>query len=1797
MRIEQYIQMMDYALWDIIENGKFIPKTQTINNVETVIPPTTADEKLQRRNEVKARSTLMMGLPTKHQLKFNSFKDAKSLLVAIEKRFGGNGAIKKTQRNLLKQQYGNLSGSSSKCLDQTFDKLQNLVSKLELLGEVISQEDINQKFLRSLPSEWGMHVVVWINKPDLDILSMDDLYNNLKIYDNGVNTTQEVNTANGVNTASSQEMDLKWQMAMLTMREKIFLKNTRRKWNLTRNDSVAFNKTKVECYNCNKRGYSTREYQAPRGQDNRSRDVTRKTMPVETPNSSALVSCDGLGGYDWSDQAEEGPTYYALMAYSTLSTSSLDFEVSAYSKSCLKAVENLKSTNEKLLTDLRKSEIIVVAYKEGLKSVEQRLELFKTNESNLNKIIECQIVDNYKKGLGYNAVPPPHTGLFPPSKSDLSSTGLEKLFNEPKIEKSNDKSNELEPQYVRKHSDALIIKDWVSDDEEEEVEKQEVKPSINRINFVKATTYNNPKETVKTGEQPKQNTHRKRGNQRNWNGMMSHRPKQKLTALKNSYANKKVITVWVKKVNTAKPKATVNAAKAKATYNDVKGKIDYKEIDRGYVAFGENPKGGKITGKGDPTCLFAKATEDESKLWHRRLRHLDFKTINKLVKGNLVRGLPFKIFKNDQSCVACHKRKQYRASCKTKVKNSISTPLHLLHMDLFGPTFVKRLNKKMYCLVVADDYSRFTWVFFLGTNDETSGTLKSFITRVENLMNPKVKVIRCDNRTGFKNKEMNQFCEVKGSGPNCLFDIDALTKTMNYQPVTADSPFSTTSKSSQDNEFQPSNDGTKRVDEDLSKENEFNPQRDEDSTNNTNRVNTVTSNINAASSNGVNAVGTNISINLCPDPNMLSLEDIGIFEDSHDEDAFGAEADFYNLDSIFQVSPIPTTRIHKDHPLEQVIRDSHLAPQTRRMSKNLEEHGLVGTVILRSDNKDLQSCLFVCFLSQLEPKKELQALKDLRKRAIGSKWVFRNKMDERGIIIRNKARLVAQGHTREEGMDYDEVVAPVARIEAIRLFLAYASFKDFIVYQMDVKSAFLYGKIEEEVYVCHSPGFEDPDFPDKVYKVEKALYGLHQAPRAWPDIMFAVCACARYQVTPKVSHLHAVKRIFRYLKGQPKLGLWYPKDFPFDLVAYTGSDYAGTMVANSTTEVEYIAVSSCSGQMKVNVVRHTYYCQKKVNAAKHKLTTAEKPLESDGFEEIVDFLSANQIKYALTVSPTIYTPDGKKVVITEASIRHDLKLKDVEGTSCLPNAVIFKEWGMRNHLRSLLSTKLSFTTIEVLHSYNSTIKHKPRRKERKERKVSPTEIHTEDHVPTTSNDPLPNGGDRLKLKELMVLCINLSNKVLDLENEVIEIKSCHKAKIAEVESRVEKLEEENKSLTKEPKSFNTRVESLAIKETVVDKEESSKQGRKIADIDADREINLENVYNLDKAHNETVLSMQDVIDADVSTAGGKINAANKEPISAAPTNITTAQLSEATKTIVDITTTPKAKGIVLHDMEDSTTRTTSTKSQVKDKGKAKLVEEPEVLKSRKAQIAIDEEVARRIEAEWNAGMKDNIDWNEVVKQVQSRKSDAINAERIKDSRKRARKEKVEKDQTIKKQKGNELKQDNTKKQKLEEQQEAEELKRNLEIVPNDEDAVFVNVTPLSSKPPTIVDYKIYKEGKNEHFQIIRANGNHHMYLAFSTMLKNFDREDLKVLWKIVKDRFKESQPKEVLDVFLWHTLNVMFEHTIEDNYPLAEKMYPLTIYTLQKMFNEVRLQVDYEVEMAYDLLRLVRKQLREGYVS
>ncbi|GJW16137.1 putative ribonuclease H-like domain-containing protein [Tanacetum coccineum] len=267
------------------------------------------------------------------------------------------------------------------------------------------------------------------------------------------------------------------------------------------------------------------------------------------------------------------------------------------------------------------------------------------------------------------------------------------------------------------------------------------------------------------------------------------------------------------------------------------------------------------------------------------------------------------------------------------------------------------------------------------------------------------------------------------------------------------------------------------------------------------------------------------------DSQIPALEDFydnpndGIFTNASYDDE-GTVTDFTNLESTVNVSPIPTSRIYFIRPTTQILGDLKSVVQTRsKVNKSSGAHAFVSYIQKqrRNNHKDFQHCLFACFLSQIEPKKISEALEDeswvdamqeellqfkiqkvwilvdfpYGKKAIGTKWVYRNKKDERGVVVRNKARLVAQGHRQEEGIDYDEVFALVARIEAIRIFLAFASYMGFIVYQMDVKSAFLYGTIDEEVYVSQPPGFVDPKFPKKVYKVVKALYSLHQAPRAW----------------------------------------------------------------------------------------------------------------------------------------------------------------------------------------------------------------------------------------------------------------------------------------------------------------------------------------------------------------------------------------------------------------------------------------------------------------------------------------------------------------------------------------------------------------------------------------------------------------------------------------------------------------------------------------------------------------------------
>ncbi|GJS34861.1 putative ribonuclease H-like domain-containing protein [Tanacetum coccineum] len=1007
MRIEQYLTHTDYALWEVIMNGD--------------APAAVA-----------------------------SAVCAKSLWEAIKNRFGGNKESKKMQKTILKQNYENFAASSQEGLDKTYDSLETILL------------------------EYG-------NKSDLD--TMDDLYNNLKVYEaeikgqsssssnsqnvafvsseNTSSTNEAVNTAHEVSTASSQgqassstyaddvmfsffanqsnspqldnedleqidtddleEMDLKWQVAMLTMRVKRFLKKTGRNLNFNGKETVGFDKTKVECYNCHRRGHFARECRAPRNQGNRNRDAPRRNAPVDTSTTNALVVQDGIGGYDWSFQAEEGITNFALMAYTSQgssSSSSSDSEVHTCSKDCLKSYETLQKQYDQQREALNKSNLEIIGYQMGLESLEARivvhekneavyeediaflkydvqvkdisikdlknqleealkekddlklkLEKFEESSKNLTKLIDSQISakdktglgydsqinesevvhsvfnsresdvddspvnDRFKTGEGFHAVPPPYTGNYMPSRPDLSFAGLDDSVYKTKVSETETSISKTSKDIVEKpktvRPSALIIEEWDIDSDNGSVfrpKSNKTKPKFTKINFVKSD------ENVKSIN--KENTHRqveyprKKKPELNNKGMvasqreirplwnnaqrMNHQNKlthphpkryfvptvvatksgqvpvnaakqsspraaasistarpvntatpkpkvndalpitysyfkahspvrrafnQKSVAKTNNF-NEKVNTVRFNNVTTTRPKAVISTAEGnkdnvvkssacwiwrpkgnvidhfskdngsytpkRFDYVDPEGRLkikgfltvdapdiwqgtssnsqiikklivdllhlvevlkevklpekknsvlfteteclvlspDFKLFDESQVLL-KVPRQNNmynfdlknVVPLGGLTCLFAKATIDESNLWHRRLGHINFKTMNKLVRGNLVRGLPSKLFENDHTCFV--------------VRRESSIKPH-------------SLNKKMYFLVVTDDFSMFSWVFVLASKDETSGILKTFITCMENQINHRVKIIRCDNGTEFKNTEMNQLCQMKG---------------------------------------------------------------------------------------------------------------------------------------------------------------------------------------------------------------------------------------------------------------------------------------------------------------------------------------------------------------------------------------------------------------------------------------------------------------------------------------------------------------------------------------------------------------------------------------------------------------------------------------------------------------------------------------------------------------------------------------------------------------------------------------------------------------------------------------------------------------------------------------------------------------------------------------------------------------------------------------------------------------------------------------------------------------------------
>nr|GEU33760.1 hypothetical protein [Tanacetum cinerariifolium] len=744
---------------------------------------------------------------------------------------------------------------------------------------------------------------------------------------------------------------------------------------------------------------------------------------------------------------------------------------------------------------------------------------------------------------------------------------------------------------------------------------------------------------------------------------------------------------------------------------------DFNVFDGGHVAFGGGAKGGKITGKGtirtgklyfedvyfvkelqfnlfsvsqmcdkknsvlftdtkcfvmsrnfklaDESHVLLKAINDESMLWHRRLGHINFKNINKLFKDNLVRGLPSKRFENDQPCVSSLKGKQHKVSFKSKIHNSISQPLFMLHMDLFGPT-----------------------------SDETSRILKSFITEIENLVDKKVQIIRCDNRTEFKNRVMNEFCEEKcikreysvartpqqnenmilvvkphfktpyelfrgkfdgksdegffvgysinskafkvyntrtrkveenlnikflenkpliaGDGPKWLFDIDTLIESMNYVPDIAGAnsndfagkgaSFDAGQSSmrigpSQDYILMPLWNDGSLFDS--SPKDLDGDNQDNDGPNTESEIDNQERPNGENNTKDINIVGPSINTtSLNINTASPTVNTVRL-----SDDFFGADNDMRSLDGV----ELDISNIYTTYPV--------LTTLNTRINK---DHSL--------DNV-------------IEPKRITNALKD-------PAWV--EAMQEE----------LLQFHLLKV---WTLVDLPRARIEAIRMFLAYASFMGFLVYQMDVKSVFLYEMTEEEVYVCQPLGFEDLDYPDKVYKVEKALYGLHQAQRALyvDDIIFGSTKKELYTNFDVLMHdkfqMSSMGELAFFL------GLQYedvkPASTPIDKEKALLKDSDGDDV-----DVHLYRLSHSHNRSKPRTLIELYSSNQSLMANlefcdKHNMVAfLKKPQGSDDFHQIVEFLKASHIR------------------------RH-LKLVDDDGISTLPATEIFEQLALMGNMK------------------------------------------------------------------------------------------------------------------------------------------------------------------------------------------------------------------------------------------------------------------------------------------------------------------------------------------------------------------------------------------------------------------------------------------------------------------------------------------------------------------------------------
>nr|GEW33828.1 putative ribonuclease H-like domain-containing protein [Tanacetum cinerariifolium] len=1128
-------------------------------------------------------------------------------------------------------------------LHKGYNRFQTLLSQLKIHGAGVSHEDANQKFLRSLPSFWSQVALIMRTIPGLDTLSFDDLYNNLRVFERDVkgtnassSNTQNVAFVSADNTSSTNDVSTTYSVSSPSVSKSqkegsssytdevihSFFANQSSAPQLDYDDLKQINNDDIEEMDLKwQGGYDFHEDKEVSQEDrdcrakgnpgskkrdagyngNKTRDNGRRLAYQD--DSKALVTINEED-IDWSGHVEEDTQNYAMMAYSS-SNSGSENEVKSCSKACEESYGRLKKLYDEQRDKLGDASVEITSYTLALKRVEAQLLCHQQNQLAYEQKIRFMKIniDDKTDVLAY------HKKLLVEAlkESVKASTSMHepvenasKVVYEPKV-----------------WTDAPIIEENLKEtgitNHNPKIEKQNrnghTRKGLGYAFTRKACFVCGNKAYLADYQEFKGGSVAFGGS----NGRITGKGKIKAGRLDF----KDVYYVEELKHYNLFSVLQMCDKKNKVLFTDTDClvlSLDFKLPDENQVLF-KIPRQHNmytfnlknIDPSGDLACLFAKASIDESNKWHRRLGHVNFKNLNKLVKGNLIR-------------------------------EAINTACYVLNRVLV----TKPQNKTPYKLLTG---------FLVGYS------LNSKAFRVYNL---ETKRVEENMHVNFLENKPN----VAGKGHTWMFDLDYLTNSMNYEPVSVENQANKSagpkeannSTGTQANDDQgetrlkkntnfktckkPVNQVEKIFMEELEKlkrqEKEANDAAEslrKEATYDIQNANTSSTNLLNTVSTPLSTVGPSRAFNdgelsYPDDTSMPHLEDIyvspskGIFTASSYDDE-GVVTEFNNLETTMSVSPTPTARIHTFIPKLKFLE-------------------------------------ILCQLFRQGAKH----------------WKMKV-----GLMLCKRNCCSSKFRRQKEGIDYDEFFAPVARIEAIRIFLAFVSYMGFTVYQMDVKTAFLYGTIDEEVYVSQPPGFVDPKFPNNVYKVVKALYGLHQAPRAWyatlssflennryrrgaiyktllikqdkndimlvqvyvDDIIFGstkkswcnefeelmknkfqmssmgeltfflrlqvkqkedVRACSRFQVISKSSHLLAVKRIFRYLKGQTKLDLWYPKVSSFDLEAYSDSDYAGanldrksiirgcqflgrrliswqckkqTIMATSTTEAEYIAAAHCCG--------------------------------------------------------------------------------------------------------------------------------------------------------------------------------------------------------------------------------------------------------------------------------------------------------------------------------------------------------------------------------------------------------------------------------------------------------------------------------------------------------------------------------------------------------------------------------------------------------------------------------------------